>query len=98
MNRVEFVFGAASVGPHAWSRFLATIVTPRFPNGFTVLEGRGQWRGPHGIQAERSRVLIVYYQADAKSERAIEVIREAYKARFAQLSVLKAESLACVDF
>ena len=28
-----------------WADFVAAEVTPRFPNGFTVLDGAGHWRG-----------------------------------------------------
>src|SRR5689334_19268923 len=32
------------VGEADWIRFLDQEVTPRFPDGLTVLNGRGQWR------------------------------------------------------
>ncbi len=91
-------FGAGHVDPRAWSHFLARIVTPRFPEGLTVLEGDGQWRGPRGLRTERSRVLIIYYKPTTESEAAIEAIREAYKRHFSQTSVLRSDSVACVSF
>ena len=33
----------------AWASFLADTATPRFPNGLTVLDARGQWRDPGGV-------------------------------------------------
>ena len=97
MAEVELYFGAAgSAG--AWRRFVATAVTPRFPDGLTELEGRGQWRGPHGLSREATHVLVIFYRPDATSEGRIETIRSLYKSRFRQASVLRADSSACVSF
>ena len=32
----------------AWVSFLEDTVTPRFPDGLTVLDAQGQWRGSDG--------------------------------------------------
>ena len=32
----------------AWATFLGDTVTPRFPDGLTVLDARGQWRDSAG--------------------------------------------------
>ena len=97
MAKVELFLGA--VGPAAaWRRFLAEVVTPRFPEGLTVLEGSGQWRGPRGLVREPTRILLVFYAPDATSDARIETIRRLYKRRFAQRSVLRADSSACVEF
>ncbi len=98
MSRVDLFFGAEHVGPLTWSRFLANVVTPRFPDGLTTYDGRGQWRGPHGLEIERSRVLVIYYKAASDADTKIEAIRAAYKRAFAQRSVLRADSSACVSF
>ena len=97
MAKVELYLGAAGSAA-AWRRFLAEVVTPRFPDGLTVLEGRGQWRGPHGLAREPTRILVVFYRPDATSEARIEAIRALYKQRFHQRSVLRADSSACVAF
>ncbi len=98
MARVELDFGASRTTPRAWSAFLANVVTPRFPDGFTSLEGHGQWRGPRGLARERTRVLVIFYRRDATSDARIEAIRTAYRRAFAQRSVLRADSSACVGF
>ena len=98
MARVDLYFGAAQTSPRAWSAFLADVVTPRFPDGFTGLEGNGQWRGPHGLARERTHVLVIFYRRDATSDARIEAIRSAYRHAFAQTSVLRADSAACVGF
>ena len=98
MARVELYFGAGRTTPRAWSAFLAEVVTPRFPDGFTSLEGSGQWRSPHGLARERTHVLVIFYRADGTSDASIEAIRSAYRRAFAQTSVLRADGTACVGF
>ena len=36
------------VSPQEWTSFLAESVTPRFPQGLTVWQASGQWRGNDG--------------------------------------------------
>src|SRR4051812_38501479 len=31
-----------------WDRFLTDVITPRFPDGLTVMRAVGQWRGASG--------------------------------------------------
>jgi Protein of unknown function (DUF3574) len=100
MARVELFFGSGSgVTPRTFAAFLAREVTPRFPDGLSLFEGYGQWRdGAARISRERSRLLLIYYRFDAASSDKIEAIRLAYKKRFRQKSVLRADSSACVAF
>ena len=43
-----------------WTAFLDDVITPRFPDGLTVVDGYGQWRGESGeIQQEASKVIII---------------------------------------
>ena len=97
MARVELYMGVAG-HPADWRRFLAQVVTPRFPQGLTVLEGQGQWRGRRGLSHEATRVLVIFYAPDAASDARIEAIRSLYKRRFRQQSVLRADTTACVSF
>lgn len=99
MARTELLFGAAHVGQAAWKEFLAREVTPRFPDGLTVLDGYGQWRGASGaIAREPSRVLLLWHTSGAKADAAIDAIREAYKRRFHQQSVMRVDGEDCVSF
>jgi hypothetical protein len=103
MERLELIFGLSSkqgpVTPRAWKTFVAREVTPRFPDGFNIFEGHGQWRDKQGkIGQEPSRLLLIWYEADATSDTKIEAIRDAYKKRFHQESVLRANEPSCVSF
>lgn len=104
MARLELLFGTERaegppVGEAEWTAFLDKEVAPRFPDGLTVLAGYGQWRGRAGTVAkEQSRVLLLWYRPGAESEANIEAIRSAYKRRFGQESVLRADGASCVSF
>ncbi len=62
---VQLLFGRTRPGgvvtEPEWQDFLATAVTPRFPDGLTVLQGSGQWRSPvtGRISAEPSTVVEI---------------------------------------
>ena len=82
-----------------WDSFLADIVAPRFPDGLTVLDGRGQWRNPAGvIEKEKSNVLIILAPQGEDAMRLIDEVSGEYKSRFNQESVLKVLEDACVSF
>lgn len=50
--------GGQVVSDSAWINFLSEVVTPRFPDGLTVFQAAGQWRGADGkIEREASFVL-----------------------------------------
>lgn len=87
------------VGDEAWDAFLADVVTPRFPDGLTVLDASGQWRNSEGsIERERSKVLLIMAPPEADALRLINEISDEYKQRFNQEAVLQAVTDACVSF
>ena len=87
------------VDDEAWDTFLADTVTPRFPDGLTVLDGRGQWRGGEGmIKKERSKLLVILAPHGDDKMRLIDEISDEYKRRFSQESVLQVVEDACVSF
>ena len=83
-----------------WEAFLADTVTPRFPDGLTVIDGKGQWRGSDGvIQKESSKILIIFVpNGDEDAESLILQISNEYKRRFEQESVLKTVGETCLAF
>jgi hypothetical protein len=101
--RRELVFGAARsnadpLSESEWQSFLDSVVTPRFPDGFTVLNGHGQWRGQDGLTREQSRILVIWHDRSPNRDADIEAIRAAYKLRFDQESVLRIDGVSCVSF
>jgi hypothetical protein len=96
----ELLFGRSRTGDKAWARFLAREITPRFPDGLTVLDARGQWRAPGNdtITRQRSTVVIIAMPPSADNDRHLQEIISAYKTRFDQQSVGLILRPACVSF
>jgi hypothetical protein len=92
------VGGKPGVSDSAFAKFVDEELTPRFPDGLTILDGGGQWHGPENklIRESAKVVLIVLPKRDAGDR--IEAVRNAYKARFNQDSVLLITQAACVSF
>ena len=83
----------------AWEAFLGDAVTPRFPDGLTVLDARGQWRGSDGlVQKERSKLLVIMAPPSDDGMNLIDEISEEYERRFNQESVLRVVNDTCVSF
>jgi hypothetical protein len=107
--RSELYFGTTKEDGTAysneeWLQFLADEVTPRFPDGLTVLTGLGQWRDSESSQViqERSNVLIILHPLSnyAESSVKLEEIRDAYEQQFNQSSVLRTDDSVgvCTSF
>jgi len=96
----ELLFGRERVSERSWSRFLAAEITPRFPDGLTVYDAKGQWRGPGSatISRERSKVVMIAMPPAGDNDTRLQQIIEAYKARFGQQSVGLIVYPACVSF
>ncbi|WP_439596985.1 DUF3574 domain-containing protein [Falsiroseomonas sp.] len=93
--------GAEVVDDAAWTRFMDEVVTPAFPDGLTVLDGAGQWRGTSGrLARERSKVLVVLAPGATPAEAAARLapVIAAFRGRFAQESVMVTTAEACVRF
>ena len=89
------------VNEEAWRAFLAEEVTPRFPDGLTVLDAAGQWREGSGmIVRERTKLLLLLVLAPpgADAMQRTDEIADAYKRAFGQSSVLRVVTQACVSF
>ncbi len=96
--RTELYFGTAKpsgvVSEAEFLDFVDRHVTPRFPDGLTLIKGDGQFRNDgHTIVKEQSFVLILLYPHDALDEglRRIERIRTLYKDEFDQQSVVRVD-------
>ena len=88
-----------TISEEAWREFLADTVTPRFPDGLTVISGNGQWRDSSGeVLREGSKLLIIYAPPGDEGRQSIDEISEIYEERFDQESVLRVIGSACVSF
>lgn len=84
------------VSEEQWAGFLAEVVTPRFPDGFTVLDAYGQWRDPEIADApvirEATRVVVIVHPQTQATHDAIDEIKSLYRTSFGQKSVFHTEA------
>lgn len=79
-----------------WATFLAQEVTPRFPDGLSVINVAGQSRAASGpIERERTKLLIVVVFDAPAHQPKVAAIVEAYNKRFTQIAVFRTEHAVC---
>lgn len=84
----------SGVSEQEWARFLAEVITPRFPDGLTVLGAYGQGRsGPPTtpITAETTKILVIVHPATEEAKKKLTEIKQAYMKTFNQDSVFHVE-------
>ena len=88
------------VSDNAFRRFLDSEVTPRFPDGFTLLDTYGQFRGngSRRIAKEAGKYLMIALADEMRDLERVREIAEAYKRRFNQQSVGIITRPSCVSF
>jgi Protein of unknown function (DUF3574) len=102
---LQLLFGrgngdAGSIAQADWSDFVAHELTPRFPDGFTVIDSNGQWLNPNRgvIIKESSEVVEIVLPGDTYDASKVDAAIDAYKRRFRALSVGLIVQTACVRF
>jgi hypothetical protein len=83
-----------------WRAFLDKEVTPRFPDGLSVVDVYGQWQGAKQAAPERlrSKMLIVDYPDSQANRDKIDAIRAAWKRQTGDQSVLRVTGPVDVSF
>jgi hypothetical protein len=104
-TRLYFGLGPADqpgqgISEATWREFLDKEVTPRFPDGLSVLDVYGQWQGKQETKPERlhSKLLVIDYLDSPDNRSKIEAIRTAWKQRTGDQSVLRVTQPADVSF
>ncbi len=92
--------GRRPVTPTEWRRFVRRELTPRFPEGFTVYDGQGQWLDPatHIIVREQSKIVIIAAQDTAEVRARLAEVADLYRRAFHQQSVGTISSRTCAGF
>jgi hypothetical protein len=91
--------GKPGVSETEFQKFIDEQITPKFPDGLTVIDGGGQWRGDENrLIRESSKVVMIVLPTTRDVGGRLEAVRDAYKARFHQDSVLLVTQAACVSF
>ncbi|HVI30742.1 DUF3574 domain-containing protein [Phenylobacterium sp.] len=88
-----------TVSEAAFDQFVDQEITPRFPDGLTILDGGGQWRGSENqLIREAAKVVLIVLPRKGDAPQKINAVRDAYKKRFSQETVLLITQAACVSF
>lgn len=92
------IAGIGEVTEQQFRQFAREVVTPRFPDGLTLLDALGQFHDGNRIVRERSKVLVLLVPDSGETAgKVAQVVRE-YKRRFQQQSVLRTENTLCLSF
>jgi hypothetical protein len=100
----ELVFGrVSSDGPGVseadFAHFLDEEVSPRFPDGLTIVDAQGRWTPPAGSAIhEPSKMVMIVLRGLPDDQPRLDAIRAAYGRRYHQQSVLLMTRSACVSF
>jgi hypothetical protein len=88
------------VSEAAWREFLDKEVTPRFPDGLSVIDVYGQWlsKGAATPERLRSKLLVIDYPDNQENRDKIAAIRGAWKQKTGDQSVLMVTEPADVSF
>lgn len=91
-------FGPSSkVSKAQFRKYVDEELTPRFPDGLTVLDGGRQWRGEENKAIrEAAKVVLIVLPKSHGAQSRIDAARNAYKARFHQDAVVEVLPPACV--
>jgi Protein of unknown function (DUF3574) len=83
-----------------WGRFVDREISPRFPDGLTVFDAKGEWRDTarNTIVHEPSKVVEIVLPGKPDDVDELNRIAQAYKSRFRQQSVGIVIRAACVSF
>ena len=105
MLSVELLFGRKigdriGVREADFRRFVDQEVTPRFPDGLTILDATGQYRDNERSRLirEPSKLVLIAMPNEAGNRDKLAAIAEAYKRRFSQQSVGLILKPACASF
>ena len=86
----------SGVSEQEWTRFLAEVITPRFPAGLTVVQVYGQAGAqrakPDDVLAETTKMLIIVHPNTAEAAKALGEIKAEYKTRFDNLGVFHTDA------
>jgi len=102
-TRTELYFGMSiadggAVSQAQWDRFVNEHITPRFPEGFTIVPAEGRYLQDGRTISEPSRLVILYYPPSHNADARIDAIARQYAQQFSQDSVLRADSSGRVRF
>lgn len=103
MLRSELSFGR-HIGKHfgvterLWQDFVTRELTPRFPAGFTVFDGLGQYADGKILVRERSKIVVVVAPDAPATHERLAAVMAAYIKQFKQKAVGQVIQSVCAAF
>lgn len=103
LRTAQLFFGRNAAGKPAVSevqfrKFVDEEVTPRFPDGMTVMDGGGHWRGEENkLIREAAKVVLIVLPKGRDADSRVEAVRNAYREWFHQDSVMLITQASCVS-
>jgi hypothetical protein len=96
----QLFLGASShgrVSDRALRRFVDQEITPRFPDGVSVVDGGPQWTGKSdGLIRDSAKVVLIALPASGDAHRRVQAVRDAYRARFGLDSFVAIPPATCM--
>jgi hypothetical protein len=91
--------GSGGVSEADFSQFLDGEVSPRFPEGLTVIDAEGRLAAPAGTMIrEPAKLVMIVLPGEKDDNGKLQAVRLAYEKRFHQKSVLLMTHGDCVSF
>lgn len=88
--------GGGEVSEADLQQFVAEVVTPRFPDGFTLYRADGHWG--EGGRTIREPAIVIEILRTPEGERAVGEIAAEYVRRFRQTAVLRVTTPVTMSF
>ena len=100
LHTAQFFLGAkpaVKLNERDFRRFVVREVTPRFPDGVTVVEGGGQWTGADNrLMREAAKMVLIVLPASGDGPARMEAVRTAYRVQFKHDPIVVVPPPACV--
>lgn len=91
--------GTDGVSETDFGKFLDREVSPRFPEGLTVVDAEGRWTPPAGSMIrEPAKMVMIVLPGRPDDGHKLEAVRAAYKTEYHQPSVLVMTHGDCVSY
>ena len=92
--------GRAPLTDAEWAAFAREQITPRFPDGFTVIDAHGQWLNPdtQTTGAEPAKLVSIAAPSSTDLAARIDAITAAYRKQFHQFAVGVTTQQVCGAF
>ncbi|HLK23461.1 MAG TPA: DUF3574 domain-containing protein [Caulobacteraceae bacterium] len=91
--------GHGGVSEAEFAKFVVGEVSPRFPQGMTVIDAQGRWAPPPGSMIRTpAKMVVIVLPGTPDDSKKLEAVRVAYKTRFHQPSALLLTHGDCVSF